>query len=230
MPAVFSPITRYLKFHMSYANSSSSPIDRFLSAADNFLKSVSTTPESSRPYPAAGIEEASLTEEERKLSASLMRVNHAGEIAAQALYQGQSLTTQTPEMQKLLKEAAQEEADHLNWTARRLHALNSQPSILSPLWYAGAFLIGAVAGRLGDKVSLGFLAETERQVEQHLMEHMTKLPQTDAASRAVVAQMKDDEVKHMNTALGAGGTNLPLPIQAAMKVSAKVMTSVAHYV
>jgi 3-demethoxyubiquinol 3-hydroxylase len=206
-----------------------SPIDRVLNAADNFLRSVSTTPPSSRPYPARSIPEAGLSEEDRKLSASLMRVNHAGEVAAQALYQGQALTASTPDMQRLLKEAATEEADHLNWTAQRLEALNSRPSLLSPLWYTGAFLIGAVAGKMGDSVSLGFLAETERQVEAHLEDHLSRLPVADAASRAVVIQMQADEVNHMNTAIRAGGADLPAPVQTAMRASSKVMTTVAHY-
>jgi ubiquinone biosynthesis monooxygenase Coq7 len=206
-----------------------SPFDRFLNAADNFLRSVSTTPPSSRPYPASGIAEAALSDTERRLAASLMRVNHAGEVAAQALYQGQALTARSPAMVRLLHEAAVEEADHLNWTARRLEALGSGPSLLSPLWYTGAFALGALAGRLGDRISLGFLAETERQVEQHLMGHMHELPVSDLASRAVVAQMKDDEVKHMNTALAHGGANLPAPVQKAMQAGGKVMTTVAHY-
>lgn len=206
-----------------------SPFDRFLRSADNFLKSVSTTPTSSRPYPAQGVPEGGLSANEQKLSAGLMRVNHAGEVAAQALYQGQALTARSPEMASLLNEAAREESDHLNWTARRLAALGSQPSVLSPLWYAGAFAIGAIAGTLGDRVSLGFLAETERQVEKHLMGHMERLPEADVASRAVVAQMKDDEARHMNTALDAGGADLPLPVQAAMRAGARVMTTVAHY-
>ena len=207
-----------------------SPIDRVLNAADNFLRSVSTTPPSSRPYPARGIPETVLSDEDRKLSAALMRVNHAGEVAAQALYQGQALTASTPEMRALLHHAATEEADHLNWTAQRLEALNSRPSLLSPVWYTGAFLIGAVAGRMGDPVSLGFLAETERQVEDHLKDHLDRLPVADAASRAVVVQMKQDEVNHMNAALKAGGADLPGPVQAAMRASSKVMTTLAHYV
>ena len=206
-----------------------SPIDRFFGAADNFLRSVSTTPPSSRPYPAKGIAEANLSDAEKKLAAALMRVNHSGEIAAQALYQGQALTAKTLEMAKLLHEAAVEEADHLNWTAKRIEALGSRTSILAPFWYIGAFTIGAVAGRLGDRISLGFLAETERQVEQHLMEHMQRLPAADEASRAVVDQMKADETKHMNTALDHGGTDLPRPIQMAMRASGKIMTTVAHY-
>ena len=207
-----------------------SPIDRFLGAADNFLRSVSTTPPSSRPYPAKGIPEANISNAEKKLAAALMRVNHSGEIAAQALYQGQALTAKTPEMAALLHEAAVEEADHLNWTAKRIDALGSRTSVLAPFWYIGAFTIGAVAGRLGDRISLGFLAETERQVEQHLMEHMQRLPVADEASRAVVEQMKQDEAKHMNTALDHGGAELPKPIQFAMRTSGKVMTTVAHYI
>jgi ubiquinone biosynthesis monooxygenase Coq7 len=203
-------------------------MDRLITAADNFLRSVSTTPPSGRPYPAKGIEEAGLTDAEKKQSAGLMRVNHAGEVAAQALYQGQALTTKDPALLKLLNEAAAEEADHLNWTAQRLVALNSQPSLLSPFWYAGAFTLGVIAGRLGDKVSLSFLAETERQVEHHLMDHMSRLPEADLASRAVVRQMKDDEVAHMNTALRAGGTDLPAPVRQMMKAGAKVMTTLAH--
>lgn len=207
-----------------------SPIDQVLGAADNFLRSIATTPPSSRPYPAKQIPEGQLSDTERKLAAALMRVNHSGEIAAQALYQGQALTAKTPEMARLLQEAATEEADHLNWTAKRIEALGSRTSMLAPLWYIGAFTIGAIAGRMGDRVSLGFLAETERQVEQHLMGHMSRLPLADEPSRAVVEQMKEDEIKHMNTALDQGGADLPRPIQMAMQASGKFMTTVAHYI
>lgn len=206
-----------------------SPIDQVLGAADNFLRSIATTPPSSRPYPAKQIPEGQLSDTERKLAAALMRVNHSGEIAAQALYQGQALTAKTPEMARLLQEAATEEADHLNWTAKRIEALGSRTSVLAPLWYIGAFTIGAIAGRMGDRVSLGFLAETERQVEQHLMGHMSRLPLADEPSRAVVEQMKEDEIKHMNTALDQGGADLPRPVQMAMQASGKFMTTVAHY-
>lgn len=207
-----------------------SPIDQMLGAADNFLRSIATTPPSSRPYPAKQIPEGQLSDTERKLAAALMRVNHSGEIAAQALYQGQALTAKTPEMARLLQEAATEEADHLNWTAKRIEALGSRTSMLAPLWYIGAFTIGAIAGRMGDRVSLGFLAETERQVEQHLMGHMSRLPLADEPSRAVVEQMKEDEIKHMNTALDQGGADLPRPVQMAMQASGKFMTTVAHYI
>ena len=206
-----------------------SPIDQVLGAADNFLRSIATTPPSSRPYPAKQIPEGQLSDTERKLAAALMRVNHSGEVAAQALYQGQALTAKTPEMARLLQEAATEEADHLNWTAKRIEALGSRTSVLAPLWYIGAFTIGAIAGRMGDRVSLGFLAETERQVEQHLMSHMSRLPLADEPSRAVVEQMKEDEIKHMNTALDQGGADLPKPVQMAMQASGKFMTTVAHY-
>lgn len=207
-----------------------SPIDQMLGAADNFLRSIATTPPSSRPYPAKQIPEGQLSDTERKLAAALMRVNHSGEVAAQALYQGQALTAKTPEMARLLQEAATEEADHLNWTAKRIEALGSRTSMLAPLWYIGAFTIGAIAGRMGDRVSLGFLAETERQVEQHLMSHMSRLPLADEPSRAVVEQMKEDEIKHMNTALDQGGADLPRPVQMAMQASGKFMTTVAHYI
>ena len=207
-----------------------SPIDQVLGAADNFLRSIATTPPSSRPYPAKQIPEGQLSDTERKLAAALMRVNHSGEVAAQALYQGQALTAKTPEMARLLQEAATEEADHLNWTAKRIEALGSRTSVLAPLWYIGAFTIGAIAGRMGDRVSLGFLAETERQVEQHLMGHMSRLPLADEPSRAVVEQMKEDEIKHMNTALDQGGADLPRPVQMAMQASGKFMTTVAHYI
>jgi len=207
-----------------------SPIDQVLGAADNFLRSIATTPPSSRPYPAKQIPEGQLSDTERKLAAALMRVNHSGEVAAQALYQGQALTAKTPEMARLLQEAATEEADHLNWTAKRIEALGSRTSVLAPLWYIGAFTIGAIAGRMGDRVSLGFLAETERQVEQHLMSHMSRLPLADEPSRAVVEQMKKDEIKHMNTALDQGGADLPRPVQMAMQASGKFMTTVAHYI
>ena len=205
-----------------------SPLDQFIGAADHFLRSIATTPSSSRPYPAKAIADAALTDQEKKLSAALMRVNHSGEVAAQALYQGQALTARSPELAELLKAAASEEADHLNWTTRRIEALGGRPSLLAPLWYAGAFALGALAGRLGDKVSLGFLAETERQVEQHLMGHMEQLPLADEASRAVVVQMKEDEARHMNTARDHGGSDLPRPIQMAMQAGGRVMTSVAH--
>jgi ubiquinone biosynthesis monooxygenase Coq7 len=207
-----------------------SPLDQFIGAADHFLRSIATTPSSSRPYPAKAIADAALTDQEKKLSAALMRVNHSGEVAAQALYQGQALTARSPELAELLKAAASEEADHLNWTTRRIEALGGRPSLLAPLWYAGAFALGALAGRLGDKVSLGFLAETERQVEQHLMGHMEQLPLADEASRAVVAQMKEDEARHMNTARDHGGADLPRPVQMAMQAGGRVMTSVAHYI
>ena len=159
-----------------------------------------------------------------------MRVNHAGEICAQALYQAQGLSTRDPVLKAHFEQAAREENDHLAWTMQRLHELGARPSLLNPLWYAGAFGIGLLAGRLGDAVSLGFLAETERQVEQHLASHLHRLPQADQASRAIVEQMKQDEARHGEAALAAGGIPLAAPVPSLMRAAAKVMTFTAHYI
>jgi ubiquinone biosynthesis monooxygenase Coq7 len=157
-----------------------------------------------------------------------MRVNHVGEVCAQALYQAQALTARSPELRQQMLAAAREETDHLAWTQERLRQLNDRPSLLNPLWYAGAFGLGLVAGRLGDGVSLGFLQETERQVEAHLAGHLDRLPAADQASRTIVAQMMDDEARHAQDAAEAGALPLPWPVQALMKASAKVMTTTAH--
>ena len=160
-----------------------------------------------------------------------MRVNHVGEICAQALYTAQAMTTRDPQLRRHLDAAAREETDHLAWTRQRLDELGDRPSLLNPLWYAGAFGIGLLAGRLGgDRLSLGFVVETERQVEAHLANHMHRLPAGDAASRAIVAQMKEDEARHADEALAAGGTPLPAPVRGLMRLAAKVMTTVAHRV
>jgi ubiquinone biosynthesis monooxygenase Coq7 len=159
-----------------------------------------------------------------------MRINHVGEVCAQALYQAQALTARTPELRAQMLKAAEEEEDHLVWTQQRLEALNARPSLLNPLWYAGAFAIGCLAGRLGDKVSLGFVVETERQVEAHLAGHLQTLPEHDVASRAVVEQMQADEARHAHQAQAAGATELPRPAQWLMKCAAKVMTTVAYRV
>jgi ubiquinone biosynthesis monooxygenase Coq7 len=158
-----------------------------------------------------------------------MRVNHVGEVCAQALYQAQALTSRSPEVRAQMAAAAREELDHLAWTEQRLAELGDRASLLNPLWYAGAFAIGMVAGRIGDPVSLGFVVETERQVEQHLAGHLERLPAEDARSRAIVAQMKDDEARHGATAQRAGGVDLPAPVRALMRAAAKVMTTTAHY-
>ncbi len=158
-----------------------------------------------------------------------MRVNHVGEICAQALYQAQGLSTRDPALKAYFEQAAREENDHLAWTMQRLHELGARQSVLNPLWYAGAFGIGLVAGRMGDATSLGFIAETERQVEEHLASHLERLPADDKASRAIVEQMKLDEARHGEAALAAGGTPLPPPVRSLMRAAAKVMTVTAHY-
>jgi ubiquinone biosynthesis monooxygenase Coq7 len=172
---------------------------------------------------------AALTAQERRLSGALMRVNHVGEVCAQALYQAQALSTSNPELRAQMERAAREEIDHLAWTQERLAELGDRPSLLNPLWFGGAFLIGLAAGRLGDRVSLGFVVETERQVEHHLEGHLDRLPAGDIASRAIVAQMQADEAAHAVAAQHAGGIRLPAPVRGAMRLAAKVMTATAHY-
>jgi ubiquinone biosynthesis monooxygenase Coq7 len=175
-------------------------------------------------------EAAVLTEDERRASGALMRVNHVGEVCAQALYQAQALTARSPALRAQMLDAAREESDHLAWTQQRLDALGARPSLLNPLWYGGAFAIGLAAGRLGDRLSLGFVVETERQVEAHLASHLQRLPDADVDSRAVVEQMKADEARHADDARAAGGVELPLPVRGLMRLAAKVMTTVAHRV
>jgi ubiquinone biosynthesis monooxygenase Coq7 len=207
------------------------PLEQGLALAGRALATVAAALPGQRPSPARALEvDDVLTSDERQLSAGLMRVNHVGEICAQALYEGQAATARDPALRDQFLKAAAEEADHLAWTRERLEELGSRPSALNPLWYAGAFAIGAVAGRLGDRVSLGFMAETERQVEQHLAGHLERLPAQDARSRAIVAVMKDDEVAHAETALRMGGVGLPRPVRDLMRAAAKVMTGTARYV
>ncbi|MGU7770823.1 2-polyprenyl-3-methyl-6-methoxy-1,4-benzoquinone monooxygenase [Burkholderia sp. MR1-5-21] len=205
-------------------------LDELISEFDRGLRSLSGVNRMSRPVPApAEPPTAELTPAERTHAAGLMRVNHVGEICAQALYQAQKLTARSPAAKVMFEEAAREEEDHLAWTAHRLKELDSRPSLLNPLWYAGALAIGVAAGTLGDKVSLGFMAETERQVESHLDGHMSDLPAADTASRAIVEQMRADEVKHGKAATDAGGIELPLPARMLMRAASKVMTSTAYY-
>ncbi len=189
---------------------------------------VFATASSRRPYPDAGLPEAPMSEVEKRHAAGLMRVNHSGEVCAQALYAGQALTARNPEAQQALLAAAEEETEHLAWCEKRLNELGSHKSFLNPLWYAGSFTLGVVAGALGDKWNLGFLAETERQVEGHLDEHLGSLPEQDAKSRAVVEQMKIDEIKHANTALEYGGAELPGPVKATMQLTSKLLTHGAY--
>lgn len=206
-------------------------MNAWIQAADSALRTLYAEPRASRSNPAAGVAELTLSEAERRLSGALMRVNHVGEVCAQALYTGQALACQNPALRAKLTEASREETDHLAWTRQRLHALNDRPSLLNPVWYAGAFAIGFAAGKLGgDQLSLGFVVETERQVEAHLQSHMDALPAADTASRAIVQAMKADEMAHAQMAQEAGAVPLPAPVKSLMQVAAKVMTTVAHRV
>ena len=203
-------------------------IDDLLGVADRALRTMAGVGSATRPYPGGDTPAIELADEQRAQAAALMRVNHVGEICAQALYEAQAIGTRDPKLQAAFKQAAQEEADHLAWTRRRIGELGGRTSLLNPLWYAGSFGIGLVAARLGDKVSLGFMAETERQVEQHLQGHLARLPADDAMSRSVVAQMEEDEVRHGQAARAMGGLDLPWPARVAMRIAAKVMTTTAH--
>jgi ubiquinone biosynthesis monooxygenase Coq7 len=205
-------------------------LDRLIAEFDKGLRTLFSQAHSVRAYPDANVPEAPMDEAERKNAAALMRVNHSGEICAQALYQGQALTARDPVVQQKLQQAAQEETEHLAWTARRVHELGGHLSLLNPFWYTGSLAIGAVAGSLGDKWNLGFLAETERQVGHHLQSHLDRLPQQDEKSRAIVAQMYTDEVGHADMAISLGGAELPQPVQLAMKLNGKVMTGASYWV
>ncbi len=206
-------------------------LNALILAADSALRTLWSEPRASRPNPASNMTELVMNAAERREAAALMRVNHVGEVCAQALYTGQALACQNPALRAQLVEASREETDHLAWTRERLNDLKDRPSLLNPLWYAGAFAIGYAAGKLGgDKVSLGFVVETERQVEAHLQSHMDRLPAGDNASRAIVSQMKADEIAHARMAQNAGAVELPAPVKALMKAAATVMTTVAHRV
>jgi 3-demethoxyubiquinol 3-hydroxylase len=203
-------------------------MDALLIALDTALRTVSGASHAARPCPRATADDRPLTDAERELSGSLMRVNHVGEVCAQALYSAQALSTRDPALRRQFEAAAREETDHLAWTQQRLGELGARASLLNPLWYGGAFAIGLLAGRAGDAVSLGFLVETERQVERHLEGHMQRLPEADAASRVIVEQMKADEARHADTAEAAGAAVLPTPVRWAMRAAAKLMTATAH--
>ena len=205
-------------------------LDSFIVEFDKGLRTLFGKAHSVRPFPDAGLPEAVLSESEKKQAAALMRVNHCGEICAQALYQGQALTARDPAVQKELHQAAQEETEHLAWTARRVQDLGGRLSLLNPLWYGSSLALGAAAGLLGDKWNLGFLAETERQVGAHLQSHLERLPQQDQKSRAVVEQMYADETRHAETAAVLGGTELPPPAKRAMKAASTVMTRTAYWI
>ena len=205
--------------------------DDMIASADLALRTLSGAASAGRamPRPALGSPSVDLSPTERRLSGALMRVNHVGEVCAQALYAAQALTARTPALRAQMQAAGREEADHLAWTERRLADLGDRTSLLNPLWYAGAFALGLAAGRAGDRISLGFVVETERQVEQHLASHLQSLPEADQASRAVVAQMRDDESRHADQALQAGGAVMPAPVRWLMRQSARVMTRLAHH-
>ena len=205
-------------------------MDALLIALDTALRTISGGSHAARPCPRPAAEQEPLAEDDRELSGALMRVNHVGEVCAQALYSAQALTTRDPALRRQFEQAAREETDHLAWTQERLQQLGSRPSLLNPLWYGGAFAIGLIAGRAGDAASLGFLVETERQVERHLEGHLDRLPAQDAASRAIVDQMRADESRHADDAQAAGAMSLPAPVRWAMKAAAKVMTTTAHRV
>ncbi|MFS2033563.1 2-polyprenyl-3-methyl-6-methoxy-1,4-benzoquinone monooxygenase [Polaromonas sp. CT11-55] len=204
-------------------------LDTALNAADGALRTLFAAPRASRPCPTVPGEKTELALQDKALSGALMRVNHVGEVCAQALYAAQALGTRDPALREHFLQASREEGDHLAWTKARLDELGARPSLLNPLWYAGAFGLGLVASRLGDRLSLGFVVETERQVEAHLAGHLERLPQGDHESRAIVAQMKDDEALHAREAEQAGALQLPEPVKALMRSAARVMTTTAHY-
>jgi len=205
-----------------------SPADRAIMGLSDILNTLFIPASTTRPFPGKS-SDAELTEAERKTSAGYMRVNHVGEICAQALYQSQALTAKNPETRKKMQHAADEEIDHLAWCEQRLEELNDRKSVLNPIWYGGSFVIDSLAGIAGDKWNLGFVAETERQVVAHLEDHLTALPEADQRSREVVSQMRDDEAKHAEMAVSAGAAPLPSPLQGAMRIVSRVMTRTAYW-
>ena len=205
-------------------------MDRLLGALDQALRTLFAAPRSTRACPVVPSEATHLGAHERRHAAALMRVNHVGEICAQALYTAQAMATSNDALRTQLEQAAREETDHLAWTKSRLDELGSRPSLLNPLWYAGSYVIGAAAGLAGDRWNLGFLAETERQVVAHLDSHMKRLSHQDAKSRAILVAMKRDEAKHATTALHMGGSELPLACRLMMRAASRVMTTTAYWV
>ena len=205
-------------------------LDKLIIEFDKGLRTLAARAHTVRDYPDAGLPEPALSESEKKHAASLMRINHTGEICAQALYQGQALTARHPAVQEKLQQAAQEETEHLAWTAKRVHELGSHLSLLNPLYYTGSLTLGAAAGLLGDKWNLGFLAETERQVGGHLQSHLASLPTQDEKSRAVVQQMYVDETHHSEMAKALGGAELPRPVKLLMRATSKIMTHTVYRV
>ena len=205
-------------------------IDQVILQFDKALRTVFAPAQTLRPVPGGELPESVLTEAEKKHAAALMRVNHVGEVCAQALYQGQALTSRNETVIRALGQAAHEESEHLAWTEQRISELGGRKSLLNPIWYGGALAIGVAAGRLGDEWNLGFLAETERQVEAHLAGHLERLPEADQKSWRIVEQMKHDEIEHAHTAVGLGAKELPAPIRLFMKLAAGAMTRTAYWV
>ena len=206
-----------------------SPLDRLLSGVNNALTTVARpTPRATRANPAGDLPEAALSSNEKSHAAGLMRVNHAGEVAAQGLYQGHAAVSRDPSIEQQMRHAADEELDHLGWCEQRLDELDSRPSLLGPVWYASAFIVGAASGALGDRWSLGFVQETERQVSEHLTGHLDKLPAGDTRSRAIVRQMRDEEEEHGENARVAGASELPDPVKNLMRLTARIMTTTAY--
>jgi ubiquinone biosynthesis monooxygenase Coq7 len=205
------------------------PLDRLLSGINNALTTVAGPPTRvTRANPAGDLQESDLTSDEKSHAAGLMRVNHAGEVAAQGLYQGHAAASRDPSIAQQMNRAAEEEMDHLGWCEQRLDELGSRPSILGPVWYAGAFVLGAASGILGDRWSLGVVEETERQVSEHLTSHLGRLPESDARSRAIVLQMRDEEEAHGENARAAGAAELPDSVKKLMRLTAKIMTDTAY--
>jgi len=204
-------------------------VDSLISEFDRALRAVAGVAEAARPSPAVTVAEGDLTSADREHAAALMRVNHVGEVCAQALYQGQALTARDAHSRATLQQAAREEQDHLAWSAERIRELGGRPSMLNPLWYAGSLAIGAAAGALGDRWNLAFLAETERQVEEHLAGHLRALPEADRRTRTVIEAMRADEARHRERALELGAAELPQPAKRAMRAASSVMTSLAFY-
>ena len=205
-------------------------IDRLIVSFDRGLRTLFGPAVSSRETPGADVPERELSESDRQHAAALMRINHAGEVCAQALYQGQALTARSSGARRALERAAQEEMEHLAWTSRRIDELGGRKSLLNPLWYAGSFAMGAASGLLGDRWNLGFLAETERQVVEHLDGHLKALPRDDAKSRTIVEEMRLDEARHATTADQHGGAELPLPVRGLMRLASKVMTKTTYWI
>lgn len=205
-------------------------LDNLLIAANNALNTIAAAPQAEQASPAAGVAEQPMSDDERQHAARLMRIDHTGEVCAQALYHGQALSAKSSEARDYLQQAAQEEGDHLAWCEERIHELGGTTSLLNPAFYAGSFALGTLAGLAGDRWSLGFVVETENQVTRHLEEHLQRLPSQDARSKAILEQMRIDEEQHAEHALERGGAHFPAPLKLAMKATAKVMTGSTYYV